>query len=609
MDDSKDKKENVEYYQEILNKHKTIPKEQDTSTSSSGSGESKHATDTDFQLTNSVNSTTETISEDSLPVIKRPKIKYRLRSMTKNDDHLEATSSGEATLKSGDKSEVSDSKISSRQGSVSTEQRLGTSKMRTRQSVTINDDGVKEDFKSGDDKNNNNNNEKEQSKGQGEDKSDISDIGAPMENTETGPSELKASPMFEGDGNNSSKSNVVNAGTKPTKKRKRNEKCEDATQKKPKKTESKDSTSKSEISDNMPKVMTRSRKAAEEKSKGTSNEETKSASEFEEEVNEYFSCKVCSQSFKKHDEYKKHKMSCTNIVKKHFCTKCSKSFSQKSLLNQHFDYRHTNKPKKFICEPCGKSFELKKSLQEHNHRLHDESGQKYLCDFCSRSFWHFGEFTVHWASHTGVKPYTCGRCQKKSFASADRLNKHLDRCGKQNNLECNKCGKGYSHPSSLATHIKDAHHKDTVWKCPFCNKIYQSEGGYYGHLRVVHDISRTGKKLSAALIEKFSEEQKANITMRAKNKQHSEDKSEKKDEVSNSTESASEKESQETDITEDKPGKKSEIGDDGKENNAGNKPMEMSHTCPFPKCNNIVLQNDDAYYKHLWDMHQLGRNK
>ena len=38
-------------------------------------------------------------------------------------------------------------------------------------------------------------------------------------------------------------------------------------------------------------------------------------------------------------------------------------------------------------------------------------------------------------------------------------------------------------------------------------------------------------------------------------------------------------------------------------------PMELSHTCPFPKCNDLVLINDEAYYNHLWQMHKLGRNK
>ena len=166
---------------------------------------------------------------------------------------------------------------------------------------------------------------------------------------------------------------------------------------------------KSEISDSNSFMQTRSQSQVELTGNENKGDETKSVSEKDDEEDEdYFSCKICSQSFKNHNMFKKHKVTCTKIKKKHACSKCGKSFSQPSLLTQHFYYRHTDKPKKFVCTPCGKSFKLKKSLQEHNHRLNDAHGNKYLCDFYSRLFWHLGEFTVHQASHTGIKPVKCG---------------------------------------------------------------------------------------------------------------------------------------------------------------------------------------------------------
>ena len=156
--------------------------------------------------------------------------------------------------------------------------------------------------------------------------------------------------------------------------------------------------SKSEISDKPSCMLTRSQKNSAPVDNVENNDETKTASEEEDENDAFYSCKICMQTFKDHVEYKKHKISCTKISKKHQCSKCGKSFTQRNLLNQHFDYGHTDKPKRFVCEPCGKTFELKKTMQEHNLRLHNEKGKKYLCDFCSRSFWHFGEFTVHHVS-------------------------------------------------------------------------------------------------------------------------------------------------------------------------------------------------------------------
>ena len=44
-------------------------------------------------------------------------------------------------------------------------------------------------------------------------------------------------------------------------------------------------------------------------------------------------------------------------------------------------------------------------------------------------------------------------------------------------------------------------------------------------------------------------------------------------------------------------------------NSSSGSSKEMTHTCPFPLCNNTVLKNDEMYYEHLWDKHKLGRNK
>ena len=54
-----------------------------------------------------------------------------------------------------------------------------------------------------------------------------------------------------------------------------------------------------------------------------------------------------------------------------------KGFDARSLMQQHYDYRHTNKPKHFVCGTCQKSYELKKSLDEHNMRLHSKGSYKF----------------------------------------------------------------------------------------------------------------------------------------------------------------------------------------------------------------------------------------
>ena len=408
LDNSKDKKENVEYYQEVLGKYKTIHTKEDTSSSTMASAESKHATDTDFKLSATGNTTMESTCEESMPVIAMPKIKYLLRSMKRSDGDMEnrinvheeseSTLTGEENVKAGEsnaehdssaqtksdnstdkeskekKSEISDLKLPPNRRSLTKLEVVDIMKMRTRQSVKKSDnERGKQEIKSSV-------SSKEKSKDSKEDtgkKSEITDKSgnAKPNSNSTVRVDLYLAQRAE---KKLQEEDKCKSDKKEPMKRKSQPDSEDVTNKKPKPSVGKGSKKKpphasketpvqSEISEETPRMRTRSQKSTEEKSKQTSNEDMKSASEVGEEVSEYFSCKVCSQSFSNHDNYKKHKMSCTNIVKRHVCTKCSKSFSQKSLLTQHIDYRHTNKPKKFVCEPCGKSFELKKSLQEHNH--------------------------------------------------------------------------------------------------------------------------------------------------------------------------------------------------------------------------------------------------
>ena len=79
---SGDKMENVEFYQNVATINRTAEKRNETNintsstTPSTSTTGSRHATDTDFQVTN----TSENSSEESLPTIKPPTKRYQLRS-------------------------------------------------------------------------------------------------------------------------------------------------------------------------------------------------------------------------------------------------------------------------------------------------------------------------------------------------------------------------------------------------------------------------------------------------------------------------------------------------------------------------------------------------
>ena len=373
---------------------------------------SQHENDTDFEVSKTAETSTSCSTEESLPTIRRPKTQYQFL--------MERRATEDKAVKN--------------------ENEIENSEENTQQENTQQEDTLEGNDQSAEDS--------RKSEISDEVKGGISNAGDQSEITEEGrPTEdiAEETEKKKSSKNKSGRSKVDEITLKSRadaymEQRSINHKVEDDNQN--------ESVNKSEISESNRRMQTRSQSQVELAGNENIGDETKSVSEKDDEEDEdYFSCKICLQSFKNHNMFKKHKVTCTKIKKKHACSKCGKKFSQPSLLTQHFNYRHTDKPKKFVCTPCGKSFELKKTLQEHNHQLHDANGNKYLCDFCSRLFWHLGKFMVHRASHTGVKPFKCGRCGQRSFASSERLTKHFKICSQSNTVECNKCGKGYSNLS------------------------------------------------------------------------------------------------------------------------------------------------------------------
>ena len=176
---------------------------------------------------------------------------------------------------------------------------------------------------------------------------------------------------------------------------------------------------------------------------------------------------------------------------------------------------------------------MKKVWQEHNRCLHNTDDYKYLCDTCSRGFFHLGEFKAHRAKHTNIKPFTCGICKNASFAVISRLQKHLETCGKKGNVECKTCGKLLSDVKSLNTHIAKVHN-DTIYTCEICeDRTYTNQGGFYRHMRSMHNIGRNGQKLRDVLKEISANVTPDSVSEKQQNKDDDPEKSKKSDKRKN----------------------------------------------------------------------------
>ena len=206
-------------------------------------------------------------------------------------------------------------------------------------------------------------------------------------------------------------------------------------------------------------------------------------------------CKKCTKTFMTNWEYRIHVTYCGFGSKPITCPakNCGKVFQQKILFSQHFKFHHTNEPKDFVCKHCdGKPFVYSKTFNTHMSRLHTPNSEKaFMCDTCGKLFAKQWEYSNHRQnSHNVSRPYLCGLCKKSAFPTSARLKQHLQRCGKEKDLECDQCGKKFVLKYNFIRHVNETHRHDMLYTCPECGKEYQSEGGFYEHLRKKHGISR-----------------------------------------------------------------------------------------------------------------------
>ena len=203
----------MEYYQEASD----LKKEEETFSSTVPSADSIHATDTNFKISSNVNSTSQSSTEDSMPVIEMPKIKYQLRSLKKFQDMEEKQKSfneeeeeGDTTLSADDdvtksarsQGKVPDATRSDKKGTGSKSEISELDNKPKRQQSKIAEGNSKHDVKTTDKQS-----DKQQSKKkeEGSRKSEISDI-----TNQPKPDTSSSSPDFT-DGKTTRGSNKTNS--------------------------------------------------------------------------------------------------------------------------------------------------------------------------------------------------------------------------------------------------------------------------------------------------------------------------------------------------------------------------------------------------------------
>lgn len=148
----------------------------------------------------------------------------------------------------------------------------------------------------------------------------------------------------------------------------------------------------------------------------------------------------------------------------------------------------------FECMDCAKNFKLKSSLERHRRVIHLE-GDTYSCPECEARCPDKGTLARHMYTHTGLKPYSCTRCNKQ-FSRKYHLERHIIQTGCDGNPRpshpCQVCGRMFSRKDNLREHLR-AHagqvKRKKKYNCQHCNKEFHGTT-----LLQIHMRTHTGEK-------------------------------------------------------------------------------------------------------------------
>lgn len=206
------------------------------------------------------------------------------------------------------------------------------------------------------------------------------------------------------------------------------------------------------------------------------------------------------------------------------CSQCHATFSNFTLLQQHFEKQHLNERCHIVC--CGRKFCDRNAIVQHIIRHKEKKGFK--CYKCSKTFlckYRLRNHVeiVHFGIRTKCEPVKCLKCgntfQQKAYLARhiqfycknDLANKTVKEkphicyiCGKSFAVQkymqahiktvhaessklpykCSVCNKGFPIPARLNRHM--AKHSNERIACPYCPKKYLYHGGLYDHIKCTH---------------------------------------------------------------------------------------------------------------------------